>query len=258
MKLGLEEKIVLITASTRGIGLAVATFFLDEGATVIINGRDISRVEEIEAKLRKQYGQNKVWGFGGDITETENLQSLHDFIKKQWGRIDVIVSNLGTGKALQSNKLNMNEWEHMMRINLLSAVSLIDTMLSLLEHGKGANILFISSIAAYERSAAPYAYAAAKAGLLTLVKNMSYDYAKKNIRVNCVSPGNIYFDGGRWQQIYEQDKEGTEKLLENQVPLKRFGRTEEIAAPVVFLCSEKASFITGAALVVDGGQRKEI
>ena len=258
MKLGLEEKIVLVTASTRGIGLAIVTSFLDEGAIVIINGRDMPRVEKLEEELRKQYGPNKVWGYGGDITETENLQNLHKFIKNQWGRIDVIVSNLGTGKALQSNKLNMSEWEHMMRINLLSAVSLIDIMLSLLERGKGANILFISSIAAYERSAAPYAYAAAKAGLLTLVKNMSFDYAKKDIRVNCVSPGNIYFDGGRWQQIYNQDKEGTKKLLEDQVPLKRFGKTEEIAAPVVFLCSEKASFITGAALVADGGQRKEI
>lgn len=258
MKLGLEEKIVLVTASTRGIGLAVAISFLEEGAIVIVNGRDISRVKELEEELRMQYGPDKVWGFGGDITEIENLKNLHKFIKNQWGRIDVLVSNLGTGKALQSNKLNINEWEHMMRINLLSAVSLIDIMLSLLERGKGANILFVSSIAAYERSAAPYAYAAAKAGLLTLVKNMSFDYAKKNIRVNCVSPGNIYFDGGRWQQIYNQDKEGTKKLLDDQVPLKRFGKTEEIAAPVVFLCSEKASFITGAALVADGGQRKEI
>lgn len=114
----------------------------------------------------------------------------------------------------------------------------------------------LSSLAAYNRISAPYAYAAAKQAISVFSKYLSDDYAKKNIRVNSVVPGNVYYKGGRWEELVKQDEIGVKEYIENSVPLKRFATPDEIADAILFLASECASFITGTSLIVDGGQNR--
>lgn len=258
MELGLTNKKVLVTGSTSGIGKAIASAFLEEDACVLINGRNPDKLKVVQTEFEAKHGKDSVLCFCGDMTERCTIQKCMQYAESEWGKLDVLIPNLGTGKANNSDWMQLDEWKYMMERNLYSAVELVRMFSGLLEKGADSNIVFLSSVVAYERASAPYAYAAAKGSLLTLNSYLAADYAKKNIRINCVVPGNVYFENGRWAEILSTDKEGTEKYIENNVPMNRFGKPEEIANAVVFLASEKSSFTTGATLVVDGGQKRSI
>lgn len=258
MDLSLDGKRMLITASTDGIGYEIAKQFLKEGAMVLINGRDVCKAKEKKKKLQEEYGRDKVFLYIGDATKEDELLRMREYIAELWGTVNGIVANVGSGKPVGTRRLDLLEWENSYSINLFSAVKLIDIFDGLWEEEKSGNIILMSSIAAYDVISAPYAYAAAKNGIRTLVKYLADDYAKRGIRVNCVVPGNVFYPGGRWEELLSQDYEGVHQYIDKNVPLKRFARPEEIASAVVFLASERASFITGTALIVDGGQCRGI
>lgn len=255
MNLFLKDKIIFITASSAGIGRAIAESFLNEGAYVIINGRNKSKLNNTCNEFEKKFGWDRVWAVQGDMTDIVDIKRVLEEIKEQWGHLDILIGNLGTGRPLSKDKLDINEWQSMMNINLLSTVELlritVDTLLNM-----GGNVVLLSSLAAFERIDAPPAYAAAKKGILSLIKYMSFILAEKEIRINGVAPGNVYYEGGRWEELFKLDENGVKKYINKEVPMKRFGKTEEIANAVVFLASERSSFTTGAVLNVDGGQRK--
>ena len=148
------------------------------------------------------------------------------------------------------------EWEKSFDINLFSTVKLVQAFDGLWNEERGGSIVMLSSLAAYNRISAPYAYAAAKQGISVFSKYLSDDYAKRNIRVNSVVPGNVFYKGGRWEELVKRDETGVKEYIENSVPLKRFASPDEIANAIVFLASDCASFITGTSLVVDGGQNR--
>jgi 3-oxoacyl-[acyl-carrier protein] reductase len=254
MDLYLKNKRVLITASSSGIGSATAEIFLQEGADVVVNGRGSDRLSSFVKEMSEKYGAEKIDSFEGDITRLENIKSLKKFVLDKWGGIDILVSNLGGGKPLNENPLSVSEWERFLNINLLSAVNLLDNFLPEMKKKKGGSIMLISSIAGLERIGAPYGYAAAKSSLFSLVSNLSEELAEYRIRINCVVPGNVYFKGGRWEEILKNKPEIRKEYIEKEVPLKRFADPFEIARSIAFLSSECSSFTTGTALVIDGGQ----
>jgi 3-oxoacyl-[acyl-carrier protein] reductase len=256
MELGLEGKKVAITASTDGIGLATARKFLDEGASVLINGRKQDKAEYTYNLLRNKFGQDRVYCFVGDMTVEENILDMKKYAQSVLKKVDCLVANVGSGKPISDNKLDINEWRGSFDTNLFSTVMLIDAFNDML--AQNGSVLMISSLAGCSRIGAPYAYAASKDGIRVLTKYMSDDFAKRNIRVNCVVPGNVFYKGGRWDELISNDEKGTKQYIEENVPLKRFATPEEIANSVVFLASECASFITGTSLVVDGGQIRGI
>lgn len=256
MNLGLSNKNVMITASSHGIGFSTAESFLKEEANVLLNGRNEERIKQSYKILSNKYGSERVSYFVGDISEEDTILKCRSYIEDTWGMLDVLVSNLGSGIPICKDKLDIKEWEMLINVNLLSAVKIIREFSEILSFSDNGNIILISSIVAYERMRAPYAYAAAKNAIRTLSKYLAGDLAEKSIRVNCIVPGNIMFQGGRWEELYNNDKEGTEVYINREVPLKRFGRPEEIADAIVFLASERARFITGAELVIDGGQKR--
>lgn len=253
MDLGLEGKRALLTASTGGIGLATAEAFLREGASVVVNGRDKDRLAQVLHSLRQRYGEDRVDGLPGDMSQERDLERLCGEIGERYGRIHCLMANLGTGKPVADDKLDRNEWEHMIRMNLYSAVDLLRYGRKLFSKD-GGSVVLMSSLAAVQRIAAPPAYAAAKAGVSSLVSYLAPSFAKENIRINGVAPGNIFFPGGRWEELLAADEEGVKSYIETDVPMKRFGTPEEIADFVVFLSSGRAGFITGAVVSVDGGQ----
>ncbi len=256
MDLGLRDKNVMITASSQGIGFSTAESFLKEGANVLLNGRNEEKLKHSYKILCDKYGSGHVACFTGDITVADTISQCRSYIEDTWGRLDVLVPNLGSGIPICEDKLDIKEWETLINVNLLPAVKVIREFTEILSLSDNGSIILISSIVAYERMRAPYAYAAAKNAIRTLSKYLAGDLAERSVRVNCVVPGNIMFEGGRWEELYNNDKEGTEAYINREVPLKRFGRPEEIADAIVFLASERARFITGAELVIDGGQKR--
>lgn len=253
MNLGLEGKKVFITASSRGIGLATARAFLDEGCYVIINGRDDGRLKQIVSELSGMY-PDRILPFRGDILHSDEIAKAVDYVADIYGSLDILISNLGSGKPETKDSLEVAEWDRFFKVNILGSVETLNGFYDLLKKGTNPNVILVSSIVAKEIASAPPGYAAAKSAVLTLNKYLSRIWSSDGIRVNCVLPGNVFFDGGRWQELHKEDSDGVDRYISDKVPMKRFGRPEEIADSIVFLASERASFITGAELVVDGGQ----
>lgn len=255
MNLHLKEKRVFITGGTRGIGLATAKAFLREGSTVYLNGHNPARLQAVGKALQEESG-GIVIPCLGDMTSAEDVENLPKSL--QTDSLDIAVMNLGNGKAENPNSLSPEEWRRFYEINTVSAVNGLNQLHPFLKRGKGANVVLVSSVVARERAAAPVGYAAAKGAILTLCRYLSSAWANDGIRVNAVMPGNVYFPGGRWEEILAGDRSGTLDYIRHAVPMNRFGTPEEIADAVMFLASERAAFITGAVLNVDGGQQTAI
>lgn len=253
MDLDVKNRCVFITGSSKGIGLATAECFLKEGAEVIMNGRNELRLKEAVCTLESRY-KGKVSYICADILTEEGSDKIRDTLEKSYNKLDILICNLGNGKPEQSNKLDASEWKRFFDINVMGNVGIINALYKLLKVGINPNIVLVSSIVAREASHAPVGYAAAKSAVRTLSKYLSRMWAEDGIRVNCVLPGNVYFEGGRWEELLKADEEATMHYIKESVPMERFGEPEEIANVIVFLASDRASFITGAEVVVDGGQ----
>lgn len=258
MDLQLKNKKVVITASTDGIGYAIAYRFLEEGAYVLINGRNELKAQERRSLLAEKFGEDRIFLSVGDAVSEEGIGEIYRCARTVFGHVDNIVANVGSGKPVTASNLDLEGWEKSFEINLFSTVNLIRKFDDLWQQDSGGSIVAVSSLAAYNRISAPYAYAAAKQGVSVFAKYLSDDYAKRKIRVNSVIPGNVYYKGGRWEELIRQDEAGVKEYIEHAVPMKRFADPDEIADAVVFLSSGRASFITGATLLIDGGQSRAI
>jgi len=253
MNLDLENKKALITGSSRGIGLSIAESFLQEGAKVCLVSRGSDALFQSEEKLQKTYELDSVIVQKCDCSNIESLKNLKEKIKNRWGGLDIVVANVGDGRSVQDALPDDDHWKEVWSVNFESALQTARTFLPLLKKSKGC-LLFVSSIAGMEAFGAPTDYSVAKTAIISLAKNMARKLASDHVRVNVVAPGNVYFEGGTWDKKIEEDPDQVRNIIKETVPMNRFSTPEEIANPVVFLCSDKASFITGAILRVDGGQ----
>ena len=252
MNLELKNKRVLITGGSQGIGRAIAISFLDEGANVILVARNKKKLKLTESELKKKYGEDKVWSKVCDCTNAESLVELHNSINKEFGYINTVIANIGDGRSVSDPIPDNIRWQQTWNSNFESALLTARTFLPMLEDSRGV-LLFVSSIAGLEAFGAPTDYSTAKTAIIALAKNMSRKLAP-NVRVNVVAPGNVYFRGGSWDEKIKQDKKRVEEIIKATVPMNRFATPGEVADAVVFLCSDRAKFITGSTLVVDGGQ----
>ena len=253
MNLELENKKVLITGSSHGIGYAIARHFLDEGADVILVARNIENLKHSEDVLLEKYGENRVWSKYCDCTSSESLQELYNAIKNKFGGIDIVIANVGNGRSVPDPIPADEQWQNTWNSNFESALKTARTFLPMLKKSKGC-LLFVSSIAGMEAFGAPTDYSTAKTAIIALAKNMARKLAPNDVRVNVIAPGNVYFEGGSWDEKTQKDKKYVDEIIKSTVPMNRFATPQEIADSAVFLCSDRASFITGATLVIDGGQ----
>lgn len=250
--MSLSGKTALITGSTAGIGKAIAKKFLQEGATVWINGRDLQRLLQTCEELSNIAGEQKIHRFAADCTSQEQLQNFCQRVQQQSGQLDILVANVGDGRSNNAPISEPEHWESVWDMNFNSVLLTTRTFIPLLSK-PGANVLFISSIVALEAFGAPVDYSTAKSAVNAFAKNLARKVAP-DVRVNVIAPGNIYFEGGSWSQKINDNAQQVQAMLQSSVPMKRFGTPDEIANAAKFLCSDDASFITGSTLVVDGGQ----
>jgi len=241
MDLGLTDKRVLVTGGSRGIGKAIAASFLAEGARVAICARGAGGLESASQELAPH---GEVHHRAADLADAAAVTELVEWTVATLGGIDIVVSNVSA--------MGGADLETSLDVDILGSQTLIGAALEKMEDNSGANIVCIGSRAGSVGIAWMPAYAAVKAATVSLVKSTALQVARRGIRVNCVSPGDILFEGGTWADV----RDNNEKLYNNilrENPFRRFGTPEEIADVVAFVASERASFMTGANVLVDGG-----
>lgn len=256
VNLSLQNRVALVAGSSRGIGKAIATSFLREGCRVCITGRSETSLSKTSAELATEFGDDSVISFCGDLTDPTAIDEALRKTHAQWNRLDVMVANLGSGSGKPGWQHDTEEWDRLFRLNFWGSVHLAQSAIPLVSENKHGALLFIASITGVEATPAPLPYSAAKAALINYSKNLANQVAKLGVRVNAIAPGNILFAGGTWDHHLETNKDKVMKMIESSVPLARFGTPEEIADLAVFLCSDAATFITGACFTADGGQTR--
>ena len=252
MNLELDDKVAVVTGSSRGIGKYIATRLAAEGCSVAICARGGDDLEETAAEL--EGAGAAVLALEVDLTEVEAPRRVIDETVRRFGRLDVLVSNVGGNRRKHFVETTDADWEDILALNLTSHVRCSRAAIPAMQDDGGA-IVFISSIFGREAGGPGLSiYNATKSALISMAKIMALELASENIRVNSVAPGSIRFPGGSWDERVRSQPEKMKAFVEANLPMGRFGTAEEIADVVAFLVSARASLITGACLNVDGGQ----
>lgn len=250
MDLRLRGKIALVTGSSKGIGEGIARSLHQEGCNVVLNSRHRVNLKSIATSMKERVGY-----FAADVTKINDCESLINYTIRKFGRLDILVCNVGSGMSVTLGKETVEDLQKMLNINLMSAINAINAAKKEIIKSKG-NIICISSIAGVEVTDAPVGYTIAKSALNTYVKNISKYFGQFGVRMNIIAPGNIFFKGSVWEKKLKQNPIKIKKFITNQVPLKRFGTPKEIGDTVAFLASPLSSFTSGSVLIIDGGQVK--
>ena len=248
MDLGIQNRVALVLASSKGLGKAVAIELVKEGAKVIICGTDATALAATKAEMQA-IAPNNVLALICDITDESQRKILVQQSVKAFGNIEILVTNTGGPAAGAFEQFNLADWKHIYNLLFLSAVDIIQQVLPGMKQNGFGRILTITSVAVKQPADNLISSNAVRTSLLGLVKSLSNEVAVYGITVNNIMPG--YTSTNRLETLIEKNPKVNE--VKETIPMKRFGSTEEFAAAAVFLVSARASYITGQSLAVDGG-----
>jgi 3-oxoacyl-[acyl-carrier protein] reductase len=252
--LHLTDKVGIVTGSSRGIGKAIAMGLAAEGCLVTLCAREADPLDRAAAELRATGA--KVCAVTADVGRPEDPGRVVDATLQAFGRLDILVNNVGgartAGPFLETAD---SAWQTAVDLNMMAAVRFSRLVVPEMQKVGGGVIINISSIWGRETGGTA-TYNAVKAAEISLAKSMARELAPLNVRVNSIAPGSIFFPGGSWDRRLLADPDGITAFIKREIPSGRFGKPEEVADVVVFLCSDRASWVTGACLNVDGGQSR--
>ena len=236
-----ENKNILITGATGGIGNALVKKFLSLGGNVMGSGTKIEKLD----LLKKQFPSIKVKKF--DMIEHSRMQEFIDNVFLELGGLDIIINNAGTNVDNLSLRMKEDEWKRVIDINLTSTFLLSKYGIKKMLKNKFGRVINITSVVGHTGNLGQSNYAASKAGIIGMSKSLAIEYAKKNITVNCVSPG--FIESDMTLNIAEKVK----LYLTSRIPMGKLGSGEDVSNTVAFLSSDQASYITGETIHVNGG-----
>jgi len=253
VNLGLKDKTALVTASSQGLGKAVALELAKEGAHVAICGRDQQALEKAKLEIDK-VGQGDVIALNCDLSKTQDREQMISEVKNYFKKVDILVTNSGGPPTGKFEELEQKDWDRSYELLLASVVSLIRGVLPVMKEQKWGRIISITSQAVKQPVNNLILSNSVRASVVGLMKTLATELGPYNITVNNVMPG--YTNTDRLKKLIEENPSFNSAVKE--IPLMRFGNPEEFAAGVTFLASERASYITGISLAIDGGWIKNI
>jgi NAD(P)-dependent dehydrogenase (short-subunit alcohol dehydrogenase family) len=255
MDLGLSDRVCLVTGSTGGIGLETARILASEGARVIVTGRDAGRVEEVRGQV------GAAFGVSSDLSEADAPANLVAAATEAVGAIEILVNNVGTAYHTSFEEVSDEQWDSMWQLNVMSYVRCIRAVLPGMKSAGRGSIVNVSSTAGKRPSTGMPNYSVTKAAVLSLSRLVADLYAKNGVRSNAVTPGPTATEawlgeGGLADQQAATSTKTREEVLQAVGagrPLGRLAEPDEIASVIAFLCSDRASYVTGSAWSADGG-----
>ncbi len=242
----LSGKTALITGSTRGIGKAIAQYLAKAGARVVITGRDQGKAEEVAKSIGEAYGVEAL-GVAMDMSRVDSISSAYEKVESAFGGVDILVNNAGITRDKIFLRMSMEDWEEVLRVNLTGTFAITSLVVKGMVKRRWGRVVNISSVVGFTGNAGQVNYSSTKSALIGFTKSLAKELASRNITVNAVAPGFIETD---MTTVLSEDLKET--YLKN-IPLGRFGKPEDVAGAVLFLCSEYASYITGEVLHINGG-----
>lgn len=243
----LEGKKVLVTGSSSGIGAGTAVVLARHGADVVVNHRNSPELAETVARRVQEQGR-KAMVIQADVTDRRQVIQMVDRVIQEWGHIDALVSNVGHAYYQRIDELEPEEWYASVDLNLTSQIYCLQAVLPHMVAQHYGRLILLSSISAQRGSpSGDVAYTASKAGIIAIAKTLARSYAKEGILVNAVAPGII--DAGMSTSMPPERR----AQVAQSVPLGRLGTAEEIGEVVAFLASDRASYVTGQLIAVNGG-----
>ncbi|HJM24941.1 MAG TPA: SDR family NAD(P)-dependent oxidoreductase [Nitrosopumilus sp.] len=244
--MGLSGKVALVTGGSRGIGFATAKILSENGAKIVITGKDKDRLEKSTLKISGSIG------IIADIKNSKDVKNVVSKTIEKFGKLDILVNNAGIFPKIKLlHEIDEDEWNEVLDVNLTGQFRFTKEAIPHLQK-TGGSIINISSDAglkAYQGFNAD-AYSASKAALIILTKCWALEYAKDKVRVNCICPGVVDTDMTKPFMKTQKDKE----FMNNEHPIGRIGQPEEVAKAIMYFASDDASWVTGAVLAVDGGE----
>lgn len=261
MKLGLENKVALVLASSKGLGFACAQGLYTEGANVVICSRSMENLEMAKKKIEKKESLNSestVYPIVADLMYEDQIENLIEKTLNEFGKIDILVHNAGGPPSGPINKITREDWANSIDLNLLSFIRITNLIIPIMQKQKIGRIIAITSVSVKQPLINLVLSNTTRLGVVGYAKTLANEYGKDNILVNVVCPGPTLTDRMKElisktvQETGKSEKE-VKKSWVDPIPLGRLGKPEEIANLVVFLASEKASYITGTVIQVDGG-----
>jgi len=244
MKL-LEGKVALITGATRGIGKGIAEMYAQQGAKIAFTyAGSVDKAKELEATLSSV---TQIKGYQSDASDFDAAQILVDEVMAEFGQIDILINNAGITKDNLLLRMSKDDWDKVLRINLDSVFNLTKAVIKPMMKAKSGSIINMTSVVGISGNAGQANYAASKAGVIGFTKSVALELGSRNIRCNAIAPGFI-----ETEMTAALDEKATQKWAE-AIPMKKLGKTSDIANACVFLGSDMASYINGQTLNVDGG-----
>jgi 3-oxoacyl-[acyl-carrier protein] reductase len=256
MDLGLQDKVAIVTGSSRGLGLASAQALAAEGCRVCLCARTESRLVEAAREIAAVAGSaDRVLAVAADVSRPEGVEHIVSRVVERFGGLDVLVNNVGLGRGGTILETSDDEWQEAIDQTLYPAIRASRLAVPHMRRRGGGAIIMIASIFGRE-AGGRMTYNSVKAAEISLAKSLAQQLARDNIRVNSVSPGSILFPGGSWWKRQQDDPEGIADFVRRELPFGRFGKPEEVGDVVAFLASPRASWISGTSIVVDGCQSR--